>query len=225
MRVVLADDEALARARLQRLLLDLDVEVVGVAGGGREALALTRELRPDVVLLDIRMPDLGGLEVAELLSGEAAIVFVTAHAEHAVEAFGVAAVDYVLKPVESSRLALALERALTRVRGGPERIALKTAKGLVLLDPLRISHASLDGELVTIHCDGRAWICDWSLAALEARLPKSFVRVSRQSLLNLDAVAVLEPIDSGGYNARTHGGALVPVSRQAARKLRRTFSA
>ena len=225
MRVVLADDEALARARLERLLGDMQVEVVGVASGGREALRLVREFAPDVVLLDIRMPDLGGLEVAELLAGEATVVFVTAHAEHAVEAFGVAAVDYVLKPVEPERLALALERARSRTPRGPERLALKTAKGIVLLDAARISHAVLDGELVTIHCDGRAWISDWSLAALEARLPNSLVRVSRQALLNLDAVEVLEPIDTGGYLAHTRGGAVVAVSRQAARKLRRGFGA
>lgn len=236
MRVVVADDELLARQRLERLLAAIDgVELVASASGGGEALRLVREHAPDVVLLDIHMPDLSGLEVATLLDGETAVVFVTAHAEHALAAFGVAAVDYLLKPVEAGRLKAALER----VRGAPAihkgaggvaggggasvaaRLPVKTAKGLVLLDPADITHATLDGELVTIHTDERTWLSDWSLNALEERLPERFVRASRQALLNLDRVELLEPTDSGGYLAKVRGGALIAVSRQAARKLRR----
>lgn len=231
MRVVIADDELLARQRLERLLGAIDgVELVGVANGGAQAMKLVREHAPDVVLLDIRMPDLSGLEVATLLDGDAAIIFVTAHAEHAVEAFGVAAVDYLLKPVDPARLLAALDRVRGHARGAAaaaptqvDRLPVKTGKGVVLLDPATVSHATLDGELVTLHADHRQWLSDWTLNALEARLPDRFVRVSRQALLNLDHVELLEPTDSGGYLAKTRSGALVAVSRQAARNLRRAL--
>lgn len=225
MKVVIADDELLARQRLERLLGAMDdVEVVAVAVNGADALAAVRAHAPDVVLLDIRMPDLTGIEVAKLLDRDAAIVFVTAHAEHAVEAFGVEAVDYLLKPVDAGRLRAAIERAGKRkAPSGETRLPVKTQKGLVLIDPKDVTHVALDGELVSIHTTTRAWISDWSLNALEERLPERFVRVSRQALLNLDHVEVLEPTESGGYLAKTKSGALVQVSRQAARNLRRSL--
>ena len=117
MKVVIADDELLGRQRLERLLSALDgVTLVAVAAGGREALAAVREHSPDVVLLDVQMPDLTGLEVASLLDDAVAVVFVTAHAEYAVHAFSLAAVDYLLKPVDAQRLKSALDRVAERAR-------------------------------------------------------------------------------------------------------------
>lgn len=113
MRVVLADDEPRARQFLQRLLAEHDdIEVVGVARGGGEALEQIGRLRPDAVFLDIQMPDLSGLEVARALRGDDApvIVFVTAHDQHAVDAFELAALDYLLKPLGRDRLAGTLQR-------------------------------------------------------------------------------------------------------------------
>ena len=100
---------------------------------------------------------------------------------------------------------------------------MKTQKGVVLLDPQDITHAVLNDALVEIATETKTWLSDWSLNALEARLPSRFLRVSRQALLNLDKVALLEPTDSGGYLAKTTGGAIVQVSRQAARDLRKAL--
>jgi two-component system LytT family response regulator len=225
MKVIIVDDELIARQRLERLVGAIDgVSVAAVASGGKEALAAVREHAPDVLLLDVRMPDLSGLEVASLLDG-VPVIFVTAHAEHAVEAFSLAATDYLLKPVDPQRLRAALERVATRTsRPGPtSRLPIKTQKGVVLVDPVEITHAVLSDELVEIATEAQTWLSDWTLNALEARLPDRFVRVSRQAILNLDKVALLEPTDSGGYLARTSGGALVQVSRQAARGLRRAL--
>jgi two-component system, LytTR family, response regulator len=223
LRVVVADDEDVARARLKRLLGDLDgVAVVGECARGDEVRAAVRAGAADVLLLDIEMPGLSGLEALHLLPEPRPwVIFCTAHAEHALGAFEVGAVDYLMKPVAAPRLAIAIDRA-RRAALGPARLPIETHEGVLLLDPAEISHAELDGALVTIHVNGRQVLTDQSLAALEERLPRaSFFRVHRRALLNLDHVAALAPTPSGGYVARTRAGGLVEVSRKAARELRR----
>ncbi len=225
MKIAIVDDELLGRQRLERLIRALEgVELVAICASGQEALQAVREHRPDVLLLDVQMPDLTGLEVASLLEGEVAVIFVTAHAEHAVQAFAVAATDYLLKPVDAQRLKSALDRLRPRPSTSAlTRLPIKTQKGVVLLDPQDITHAVLNDALVEVATETKTWLTDWSLNALEARLPPRFMRVSRQALLNLDKVALLEPTDSGGYLAKTTGGAIVQVSRQAARDLRKAL--
>lgn len=225
MKVVIADDELLGRQRLERLLGAIEgVVIAAVASGGKEALAAVREHAPDVVLLDIQMPDLTGLEVASLIDGTA-VIFVTAHAAYAVEAFALAAADYLLKPVDAVRLKAALDRVRARPTSAIalQKLPVKTQKGVVLIDPADVTHAVLSDELVEIATESKTWLTDWTLNALEARLPERFMRVSRQAILNLDKVALLEPTESGGYLAKTTGGAVVQVSRQAARDLRRAL--
>lgn len=238
LRVVVADDEEIARRRLKRLLAELsDVVVVGECKDGQEVLQRVAKGDVDVLLLDIQMPGLTGLEAMALLpAGGPYVIFCTAYAEHAVKAFDVGAVDYLLKPFETERLEKALARARSREavarfhaearlhRDGPSRLALPTRHGVVLLDPKEISHAVLEGELVSLHADGAVYLTDDSLQSLEARLTSgSFERVHRKALLNLDHVARLEPSPSGGYVARTRRGETVDVSRQAARALRKRF--
>jgi two-component system LytT family response regulator len=150
----------------------------------------------------------------------------------------VGAIDYLLKPIEAARLRKALERArehdarnryraeLARVQANPapalQRLALPTRQGIVLLDPTTISHAQLDGELVTIHTSDGTHLSALSLQELETRLPPDrFARVHRRALLNLAEVVRLDPNEVGGFVARTRGGQAVEVSRQAARELRR----
>lgn len=235
LRVMAVDDELLARQRLERLLTAMaDVELAGVFDSGQHLLAAVRSEAPDVVLLDVQMPDLGGLEVASLLDGAAAMIFVTAHPQFAVRAFDVDAVDYVLKPVEAGRLKAALDRARTRLQTARpagaavavgRRLPVKTRQGVVLLDVAELTHAVLEDELVTLYSEALSWLSDWSLTgleeALEQRAPGRFLRVSRQAIVNLDKVALLEPQESGGYLAQLVGGGVVTVSRQAARQLRR----
>jgi two-component system LytT family response regulator len=191
-----------------------------------------------VLLLDVEMPGLTGLDAAGLIgAGEAAVlgsprvIFTTAHPEHAVAAFDVGAVDYVLKPIEAPRLA----RALARVRPAPAtgradpaspvaRLALEVKGEVRLLDPGEITHAVLDGALVAVHVAGQAQaiLTDLSLQELQRRVPAGTLeRVHRQALLNLSHVRALRPLESGGFVARTTSGEDVPVSRQSARELRK----
>ncbi|MCE9669363.1 response regulator [Myxococcus stipitatus] len=242
LRVLIADDELIARKRLARLLAALpDVEVCGEAADGDGVLARVREGGVDVVLLDIHMPGLTGLDALALMpEGRPRVVLCTAHAEHAVDAFEHGAVDYVLKPVEPARLQKALERARARLAeaepraqdaekpGAPAasralaRLPIPTRQGIVLVDPETISHAALDDELVTVFTAQGDYLTDFTLNELADKLPaERFHRVHRRALLNLAHVARLEPLETGGYLARTHRGHAVEVSRQSARELRR----
>lgn len=233
LRILIADDELIARKRLTRLLGDLDdVEIVGEATDGTEVLRRVGRGGVDCVLLDIHMPHLTGIEALRLLPrGGASVVLVTAHAEHAVEAFDEEAVDYVLKPVKAERLARALDRVRARRAEPGEvdreppiagKLALSTAKGVLLFDPVEITHAVIDGESVVVHTDRGTTYTDLRLADLERRLPcPPFERLHRRSLVNMDRVVRLEPLSSGGYLAHTDLGAVVDVSRQAARLLRK----
>lgn len=235
LRVLIADDEQLARARLTRLLSSMeDVTVVGEAKDGDEVLTKVRAGGIDVVLLDVQMPKLTGVEAMALWPTDGPwVVFCTAHAEHAVKAFEVDAVDYLLKPVEPDRLKKALDKARQREtketfsaavkkHQSIPRLPVQTRQGLVLLDPDSVTHAVLEGELVTVHTKDASFLTDYSLNDLEQRLPPGrFERVHRRALLNLEAVARLEPLDTGGYLARTTNGHSVEVSRQAARDLRK----
>jgi two-component system LytT family response regulator len=236
LEVLIADDEEVARTRLARLLaLMPDVQVSGQCRDGAEVLARVRAGGVDVVLLDIQMPGLSGLEAITLLpEGGPYVIFCTAHAEHALAAFDVGAVDYLLKPVEAGRLRKALERARSRealrrfhqqarqLRQNLPRLAVPTREGIVLIDPVHISHAALEGELVTIYTSHGDHLTDFSLQELQDKLPPgAFDRVHRKALLNLEQVTRLEPCPTGGLVARTTRGHAVEISRQAARALRR----
>lgn len=227
LRVVIADDELLARRRITRLLSAMnDVELVAECADGEEVLAALDGSEVDVLLLDVQMPGLSGLDTAGLLGPHGpTVIFTTAHPEHAVAAFDVGAVDYVLKPIEASRLAKALYRA--RDHRGPaaepvDRLALTVQGEVRLLDPSDITHALFDGALVTVHTNKEALLTDLTLQELQRKLPMDdFERVHRRALLNLTKVDRLQPLPTGGYTAVTFGGAEVPISRQAARELRR----
>lgn len=243
LRVLVADDEEIARKRLARLLKMIpDVELCGECRDGEDALNAVRQGNVDVLLLDIQMPGLTGLDAMALLPPEAPyVIFCTAHPEHAVHAFDVGAVDYLLKPIEAARLQKALERArsrdaITRFRNEfhhqrerraeanteLKRLALSTRSGIVLLDPREVSHAVLQDELVTVFTTKDKYLTDLSLQDLHERLPKeSFERVHRRALLNLEHVARLEPNEVGGFTARTHRDHCIEVSRAAARELRK----
>lgn len=233
LRVLVADDEAMARRRLTRLLGDMpDVQIAGECADAHELLAAVRASPVDVLLLDVQMPELTGLEaLARLPAGGPLVIFCTAHAAHAVSAFDVGAVDYLLKPIEAARLRKALDRARERLEApgamhaavpSAERLALPTRQGIVLLDPADITHAELADELVTVHAGGQSFLSAMSLQELEGRLPPStFVRVQRRAFVNLRHVARLVPNEVGGFVAELRGGRSVEVSRQAARELRR----
>ncbi len=238
LRILIADDELVARKRLARLLAAFpDTTVCGEAADGEAVLAAVRQGGVDVVLLDIHMPGLSGLDALALLpEGSVHVVLVTAHADHAVDAFEHGAVDYVLKPVEAARLQKALERVRARLTPRAEaarpsapapsrnlaRLPIPTRSGIVLVDPDSISHATLEDELVTVFTTQGDFLTDFTLQELMDRLPpEGFLRVHRRALVNLAHVTRLEPLETGGYMARTPRGHSVEVSRQSARELRR----
>ena len=233
LQVLIADDEQLARRRLARLLADLPgVRLVGECTSGQEVLATLAggAVEVDLVLLDIHMPGLTGLETGALLPDDGPyVIFTTAHGEHALAAFDLGAVDYLLKPIDAVRLGKALARARRRLgpQAGPPvaelvRLPVSTRQGIRLVDPRDLSHATFDGELVTLHTRGGPLLTDFSLQDLEDRLPAgAFERVHRRALINLEQLACLDPLETGGYTARMRDGGLVPISRQAARRLRR----
>jgi two-component system LytT family response regulator len=243
LRVLVADDEQVARRRLLRLLRAFPyVEVCGECATGDEVLDRVRQGGVDVILLDIDMPEFSGMEAVQLLpEPRPDVIFCTAHAQHAVEAFEVGAIDYLLKPIEAGRLAKAIERArdsgrlpsvdsavrppseaaVVRPATPTARLAISTRNGIVLLDPADVTHAMLDGELVTVYTTKAEYLTDFTLQELEARLAGIAERVHRKALLNLAHVVCLEPCETGGFVARTRTGRVVQVSRQAARELRR----
>ena len=188
MRVLIVDDEPLARMRLRRMLEKVpDVEVVGEAGDGIEARERIAGLNPDQVLSDIRMPGEDGLGLAQGI--ETPVIFTTAYAEHAVTAFDVDALDYLLKPVARDRLEAALQRA--RERLGDLRIRVKVGhctRWFAAADICRF-HASDKYTLFTF--DGEEHVLDESLNALEQRLP-GFIRIHRRELINVAKVTALK---------------------------------
>jgi two-component system, LytTR family, response regulator len=230
LKVLVADDESLARARLKRLVEELGHEVCAEAADGLALLKILKASDCDVVLLDVEMPKLTGAEALALWpEGGPPVVLCTAHAQFAIEAFEFGALDFVVKPVTQERLQIALTRVLSRREAFHQavahyqlkRLALPTRQGVVLVDCERISHASLEGELVTVFVGAEKHLSDLSLSELAERLPSGrFERVHRKTLLNLEWVTRLESLETGGYMAITQHGHRVEISRASARELR-----
>lgn len=240
LRVLLVDDEAPARARLVRLLAaQPGVMVVGEASDGVRALEAARALAPDVVLLDIQMPELDGLAVAAALGAWAedapSIVFVTAHDVHAVRAFELAAVDYLLKPVARERLARALDRARERRRAGDargaatsavsalrragvpmERMAVRVGSRFVVFATARIRAIRAQDHYAALLVDDRELLADDSLDELELVLdPSLFVRIHRSALVNVTRILALEHEGDRKYVAVLDDGTTrLPVARE-----------
>jgi two-component system LytT family response regulator len=219
--VVIVDDEALARQRLRQLLHDApDFEVVGECVDARRVADAVRELRPDVVFLDIRMPHVDGFEVQEAIRSLVRhVVFVTAHAEHAARAFDVAASDYLVKPVTQARFKAALDR-IRRTLGEPgsERILLGGRQGGAAVDVSDVSWVEADGAYVVVHAGGRKHVLRESMAQILERLGSAtFVRIHRSAGINLDHVRAVKRGKAGGLEVELQGGIRLPISRRKAR--------
>jgi DNA-binding LytR/AlgR family response regulator len=234
-KVLVVDDEPLARSRLIRMLQKVSlVGSIAEAENGRRALEQTRLLHPDVVLLDIRMPGISGIEVAQAAPPEIAIIFTTAHDEHAVEAFEVAAIDYLLKPIAQERLERALERVqrgalasvehdlvalydrlqASRIEGADLRITVRKGDSLRIFDPSEIDRLSSAGAYTSFHQGDEEFLINESLSTLEARLePLGFQRVHRSELIRIGAVRAIH-IDEGGTTVELSSGERAPVSRR-----------
>jgi two-component system LytT family response regulator len=234
-----ADDEPVARAGLRAMLSAFDwVAVVGEAADGESAVREVERLRPELVFLDVQMPGLLGTDVLRRLERPPFVIFTTAYSEHAVTAFELGAVDYLLKPFGPSRLAAAMERvrgalgepapadAVERLSGalagGPiSRLFVRSGGTLVPIPVERVSWFEADGDYVTAHAGNAKHLLHLSLARLEARLdPRRFVRVHRAHIVNLDQVRAFRRDARGNLEAELLDGARVPVSRARAQEIR-----
>ncbi len=240
LKVLIVDDEPPARERLRSLLTEIaDVEVVGEAMSGGEALAHTHELSPDVVLLDVRMPGMDGLEAARhlnVLEEPPAVIFTTAYDTHAVEAFEANAVGYLLKPVRKEQLAASLMRAgrLTRAQlqrlaaaGAGERrthIAARHREGLRLIPIEEVQYFLADQKYTTVrHVQGQDLIED-SLRLLEGEFGAAFVRIHRNALVGVKHLERIERNAEGQHFVRLRGcEAPLAVSRRMAGELKERF--
>jgi two-component system LytT family response regulator len=225
-RALIVDDEPLARTRLERLLRRReDVEVVGIAAGGDEALTKLGALLPDLIFLDIQMPGLDGFDVLREIRGGGwpFVIFTTAHAQHALRAFEVHALDYLLKPFDEERLSAALDRALPMIRGSAwtERIIVKSAGRIMFLSANDVSWIAAAENYVYLHVGRASHLVRTSLKALEQRLdPARFVRVHRSAIVNVAFIAELQSLDHGDYEVVLSDGAHVVASRTFSERLR-----
>lgn len=233
MRVMIVDDERPARERLRRLLaLETDVSSVTEARDGVEALDLIARERPDVVLLDIQMPEVSGLELAASLPAPAPlVVFVTAYDQHAVAAFDANAIDYLLKPFDHARLCRALARVRARLAQAappapdtptapalatqPVRQLLIAERGVTRIVPVaQIQWLETADNYVVLHTAAGQPLMRQTLAGLLLQLGAPFVRCHRRAAVQLTWVEALLPLDKGDGALLLRGGARVPCSRQ-----------
>lgn len=248
-RTVIVDDEIMARNRIRHLLLEeSDIEVVGEAGSGPEALALIRSLRPELVFLDIQMPGLDGFQVLAALEREClpAVIFVTAYDQYALKAFAAHALDYLLKPFDNERFRealthtrrllrqgraekvdealLSLYRTLQEEKAGKRKLAVREGDRILLLDPGEIEWLEADGKFVKLHIGAKVHAVRETLNHLEEKLPAGrFVRIHRSYIVRRDAVQMLEQWFHGDMMAVLKSGAKLVVSRSYRERLKEMF--
>lgn len=234
LRLIVVDDEPLAVERLQMLIARVpDVAVVGTASSGEAALRLTEALRPEAVLLDIAMPDLDGIDVARSLSGlpnPPKVVFVTAFESFAVAAFDVEAVDYLMKPVDPSRLERAIGRIRQALLEGPvgarqsthlEEFWVSDHAGLTRVQADNVDRITAERDYMRIHVGKRSWLINHSLAKLEQELdPACFVRLHRGAIVRRNFVVGLRN-DDGRWIAQLSDGSEQRVGRAYAENARK----
>lgn len=235
MRVLIADDEPIARQVLREHVEAIPgLEVAGEAATGVEALQRILDLKPDLVLLDLQMPELDGLATVRSLRGDRAplIIFVTAHEQHALDAFEVGAVDYLLKPVRRERLEKAVEKARRQASApavpappaagfAPRKIVGRKGTDLYLLDPNDIVAFEAEGELVHIILAGQRYLSEYSLKALEEKLDNPrFRRIHRRTIINTDHIRKISPLSSKRWLLKMSNGFEAVVSKRLASSIR-----
>lgn len=245
-RTLIVDDEQLARERIRTLLSGHDLlEVIGECGDGEQAIAAIEKQRPDLVFLDIQMPGADGFDVARALTDGPlpGIIFVTAFDQHALEAFEVNAIDYVLKPIRAERFAQAVDRAVQSVARGPaaqggaqiqrlldhvqqqggypRRFAVRSRSRIHFVRTRDIERIQAAANYVEVHVGGKVDMIRQTMKSLEQRLdPERFVRVHRSVIVNLDHVASLEACGRGEYTLTMHDGSCVNTGRSYGDRLR-----
>ena len=244
-RTLIADDEPLARERLRKLLEEeAELEVIGECSNGREAVTAIKKDQPDLVFLDVQMPELDGFGVLAKLAGEKlpAVIFVTAHDKFALQAFEVHALDYLLKPFDRQRFQKALRRALDHIKRDqagelkerlssllgdlksdakyPARMAVKSSGRVIFLKIEDIDWIEAADNYVSLHIGAESHLHRETMSALEERLPPNkFLRISRSTIVNVDRIKELQPLFHGEYSVILRNGTRLTLSRSYRDKL------
>jgi two-component system, LytTR family, response regulator len=223
-RALIVDDEPLARSNLKALLKrDPEVEIVSECGSGLEALAEIRKKKPDLVFLDVQMPECDGFDVLEQLGAAMppALVFVTAYDHYALRAFESGALDYLLKPFNNARFDRALERAKDRIASGKtgaqkiERLAIKSAGRILFLKISEIDWIEAADYYVCLHVGPRTHLLRRSMAEVSEELDDAaFCRIHRSAIVNLQRVKQLQTSEDGGTDIVLESGTRLPISRR-----------
>jgi two-component system LytT family response regulator len=242
---LIVDDEPLARERIRDLLdTDPQIEIVGECSNGTDAIAAVESLSPDLLLLDIEMPEKDGFAVLEAIPPEEmpVVIFVTAYDQYAVRAFEVYALDYLLKPFDRERFERALARAKAQLLGEKtgevsrqilaaleeiknrtvylERLVIKANGHVFFLKAEEIDWVEAEGNYVRLHTSKESYLLRDTISALESQLdPRKFLRVHRSAIVNIDRVQEMQPWFHGEYRIILHGGAQLTLSRSYRDKL------
>jgi two-component system LytT family response regulator len=245
-RVLIVDDEPLAREKIRGLAAaDPDLRVVGECTNGAEAIEAIQSIRPDLILLDVQMPEVGGFAVLEALKDEGLppVIFITAYDHYAVRAFEFHALDYLLKPFDRERFRAAIDRAkrqirresvdgldarilalLEQMREQParysERLVVKTGGRVFFLNTDEIDWIEAEGNYVSIHTGKKAYLLRETISSLEAQLdPKDFIRIHRSAIANINRIKELQPWSHGEYHVILQDGTQLTLSRSYREKL------
>jgi two-component system, LytTR family, response regulator len=242
LRTLIVDDEPLARERIRSLLVDdHEIEVIGECSNGREAVSAIRQQKPDLLFLDIQMPELDGFSVIESIGADnmPLMIFITAFDSYALQAFETCALDYLLKPFDNSRFKRALERAknrFTSLAGNSlelnrqlltflentrlkqdflQRVLVKTTERLSFLETEKIDWIRSEGNYVCLHVRNSSYLLRESITNLEAKLnPANFIRISRSTIVNIDRVKELQQMFHGDFILILDDGTELKMSRR-----------
>jgi len=246
-RTLIVDDEALGRKRVRKLLeSELECEIIGECSDGHEAVAAMRSFTPDLVFLDVQMPELNGFEVLAQLEMERlpVIIFVTAYDQFALKAFEAQAIDYLLKPFEDERFCQSLQRAKAYLEGHESRkmherlqslvnglssptklitrLAVKTGGRILFIKTNEIDWIEAVGNYLNLHIGSEAHLLRGRMSELEKRLdPNQFFRIHRSTIVNLDRVKEFHPLFKGDGVAILKNGSRLSVSRSCHQRLQR----
>ena len=247
MRVLIVDDEPIARRGLRRLLeSEPDVEIVGEASNGTAAIEAIEELKPDLVFLDIQMPEMDGLEVVAAVTPEKMppVVFVTAYDKYAIDAFDLNAADYVLKPVDPERFGRALARARDRMSGRgddltqrlmrvletarparPERLVVRSAGRIQFVRTDEIDWINAEDNYVRIYASGKTYLMRETVGGIEQRLdPERFLRIRRSTIVRIDRIKEIRPLLNGTYELLLDDGTRVTSARRFREQIEKLVS-
>jgi two-component system LytT family response regulator len=246
-RAVIVDDEPLGRTVVREMLRgEAEIEIVGEAANGHEALELLSQTRPDLLFLDVQMPEVDGFDVLGALDTLPLVIFVTAYDQYAVRAFEVHALDYVLKPFDRERFGQAVQRAKEQLKLAQhhainerilalleaqksqtpylERLVIKDQGRVFFLKTAELDWVEAEGNYVKLHARQTVYWLRETLSNLEAQLdPQRFARIHRSHLVNLDRIRELQPWSHGEYHVLLHDGTQLTLSRNYRERLHGLF--